>query len=90
MYDYRVYYDTQYTRDCSRPAFKERPEGLIRAHLARRFRTTVSGTLVVPVIAICERDGKTIREEHLVHITAATAKKHSPRLRRVRISESTA
>jgi hypothetical protein len=87
MKDCYVYYDTAYQRDCRKRAWREKPEGLLRVHLGHRFYKTESGTLVVPVIAICQRNGRMIKETHKVHITAATAKPHSPRLRRVAIPE---
>lgn len=87
MYEYRVFYATEYARDNYKRAWAERPEGLIRAHLGLRNRVTDSGTLVVPVVAICERGGQTVREVHNVYIPADTAKKHSPRLRRVLVSD---
>jgi len=65
----------------------EQPEGLIRAHLGK-VEVTSSGTLVVPVVAICRTKGKgTIKKTHNVYIPAATAKKLSPRLRRVSVKE---
>ena len=87
MHVYRVFYDTNYTRDCSLRAWAEKPEGLIRAHLGRQNHFTDTGTLVVPVVAICKRGEQTVREVHNVYITSATAKEHSPRLRRVVVSE---
>ena len=87
MVEYRLFYDSKYQRGNSKQVWREQPKGLVRAHLGHQIEATDTSTIKVPVVAICKRGAKTVRETHYVYITAATAKKHTIRLRRLSVSQ---
>lgn len=65
----------------SKQVWAEPPEGLVRAHLGRPEKLG-GGRLMVPVVAICERDGKRVREVTRLYPSAQGIK--GVRLQRVR------
>jgi len=74
MIDYELLYRSR-TMACSCKPWKERPQGLIRAHIGRNVvHDRARNYTFVPVVAYCERDGKVVRESHRTILRTSVAK----------------
>ena len=68
MKEYRITYSTHYVAKCSRQVWKEPPEGLQYAHIGRVKKTR--DKTMVPVVGICEIDGKRFRKTKNVFLNS--------------------